>query len=88
MTTMSQDVRFGVRMLFRHPGHTLAAVFALALGIGLATAMFSIVYGVIFRGLPFPESERILHVENNNPSREQPSLEVYLHDYLDYKARQ
>ncbi|HEV2846243.1 MAG TPA: ABC transporter permease, partial [Thermoanaerobaculia bacterium] len=88
MTTLPQDVRFGVRMLFRHPGHTLAAVLALALGIGLATAMFSIVYGVIFRGLPFPESERILHVENNNPSREQPSLEVYLHDYLDYKTRQ
>lgn len=88
MTTLSQDVRFGVRMLIRHPGHTLAAVLALALGIGLATAMFSIVYGVMFRGLPFPESERILHVENNNPSREEPSLEVYLHDFLDYKARQ
>ncbi|HEX6898290.1 MAG TPA: ABC transporter permease [Thermoanaerobaculia bacterium] len=88
MTTMSQDVRFGVRMLFRHPGHTVAAVLALALGIGLATAMFSIVYGVMFRGLPFPESEKILHVENNNPSRDEPSLEVYLHDYLDYKARQ
>lgn len=88
MPTLSQDVRFGVRMLFRHPGHTVAAVLALALGIGLATAMFSIVYGVMFRGLPFPESEKILHVENNNPSRDQPSLEVYLHDYLDYKARQ
>ncbi|HEX9941406.1 MAG TPA: ABC transporter permease [Thermoanaerobaculia bacterium] len=88
MASLSQDVRFGVRLLFRNPGHSLAAVFALALGIGLATAMFSIVYGAMMRGLPVPEPERILHLENANPSRDEPSLEVFLHDFLDMRERQ
>jgi putative ABC transport system permease protein len=88
MTSLSQDVRFGFRLLFRNPGHTVAAVLALGLGIGLATAMFSIVYGVVFRGLPVPEADRILHVENANPSLDQPSLEVFLHDFLDFRERQ
>ena len=88
MTSWTRDVRFGVRMLFRNPGHTVAAVLALGLGIGLATAMFSIVYGVLFRGLPVPQADRILHIENNNPALDQPSLEVFLHDFLDYRERQ
>src|SRR5688572_1377057 len=88
MTSIGQDVRFGVRMLFRSPGVTLAAVLALGLGIGLATAMFSIVYGALIRGLPVPEPERLMHLENANPSREEPSLEVFLHDFLDYQERQ
>jgi hypothetical protein len=88
MASFRQDVRFGLRLLFRHPGHTLAAVIALGLGIGLATAMFSIVYGVAYRGLPVPEADRILHVENANPALDQPSLEVFLHDFLDIRERQ
>ncbi|HEV2851255.1 MAG TPA: ABC transporter permease [Thermoanaerobaculia bacterium] len=88
MASIGQDVRFGVRMLFRNPGVTLAAVLALGLGIGLATAMFSIVYGALIRGLPVPEPERLMHLENANPSREEPSLEVFLHDFLDWRERQ
>src|SRR6185295_7375918 len=88
MASFRQDVRFGLRLLFRNPGHTLAAVIALGLGIGLATAMFSIVYGVAYRGLPVPEADRIMHVENANPSLDQPSLEVFLHDFLDIRERQ
>jgi putative ABC transport system permease protein len=88
MASLSQDLRFGVRLLFRNPGHTLAAVLALGLGIGLATAMFSIVYGVLFRGLPVPEPDQILHIENANPALDQPSLEVFFHDFLDYRERQ
>lgn len=88
MTSIGEDVRFGVRMLFRSPGVTLAAVLALGLGIGLATAMFSIVYGAMIRGLPIPEPERLMHLENANPSREEPSLEVFLHDFLDWRERQ
>jgi predicted permease len=88
MTRLLRDLRFGFRMLAKTPGHTLAAVLALALGIGLSTAMFSIVYGVILRGLPFERSDRLLHIENNNPSKDQPSLEVYLPDFLAYRERQ
>ncbi|MES1244950.1 MAG: ABC transporter permease [Acidobacteriota bacterium] len=88
MTRIFRDLRFGFRMLAKTPGHTLAAVLALALGIGLSTAMFSIVYGAILRGLPFERSDRLMHVENNNPSKQQRSLEVYLPDFLVYRERQ
>jgi putative ABC transport system permease protein len=88
MTSLVRDLRFGFRMLAKTPGHTLAAVLALALGIGLATAMFSIVYGALLRGLPFERSERLMHLENNNPSKDQKSLEVYLPDFLAYRERQ
>ena len=88
MNGLARDLRFGFRMLARTPGHTLAAVLALALGLGLSTAMFSIVYGAVLRGLPFEESERLMHVENNNPSKDQRSLEVSQPDFLEYRERQ
>ncbi len=88
MSAVTRDLRFGLRLLFKNPGHTIAAILALALGIGLSTAMFSIVYGAIFRGLPFEEPERIMHLETANPSRDEPSREVFLHDFLDWQRRQ
>ncbi|HVR99382.1 MAG TPA: ABC transporter permease [Thermoanaerobaculia bacterium] len=88
MTPFVRDLRFSLRMLLKTPGHTAAAVAALALGLGLATGMFSIVYGVLLRGLPFEKSDRILHLECNNPSREQRSLEVFHQDYLEWHKRQ
>jgi putative ABC transport system permease protein len=88
MTGLARDLRYGIRMLAKNPGLSVAAVLAFALGIGLSTAMFSIVYGAILRGLPFEESERLMHVENNNPSKEQRSLEVFLQDYFEIRKRQ
>lgn len=88
MTPWMRDIRFSLRMLTKAPGHTAAAVVALALGLGLATGMFSIVYGILLRGLPFERSERILHLECNNPSQEQRSLEVFHLDYLEWRQRQ
>jgi putative ABC transport system permease protein len=88
MTGLARDLRYGIRMLAKNPGLSLAAVLAFALGIGLSTAMFSIVYGAILRGLPFEEPERLVHIENNNPSKDQQSLEVFLQDYVEIRKRQ
>ncbi|MGH9940005.1 MAG: ABC transporter permease, partial [Blastocatellia bacterium] len=52
--------RFGVRMLLKAPNFTLIAVFTLALGIGLSTAIFSVTYSVLLRALPYPDAERIV----------------------------
>ncbi|NIR46269.1 MAG: permease, partial [Gemmatimonadetes bacterium] len=64
------------------------SVLALALGIGLTTTMFSIVYGALHRGLPFEEAHRVMHLERNNLAEDIQSMEVTLHDYLDWREQQ
>ncbi len=73
MQTLWQDVRYGLRMLGKNPGLTAVAVLTLALGVGATTAIFSVVYGVLLRPLPYPDSNRIMAVSEitskGRPSR-------------------
>jgi putative ABC transport system permease protein len=55
-----QDVRYGVRMLDRNSGFAAVAVLTLALSIGVTTAIFSVVYGVLLRPLPYPNPQQII----------------------------
>src|SRR5688572_8743153 len=57
---LTQDVRFAARMLVRNPGFSAAAVGALAFGIGLAVAMFTIADTVLRRPLPLHEQDRVV----------------------------
>src|SRR5947209_13133490 len=59
---MMTDVRFAFRQLFKSPGFTFLAVLTLALGIGLNTAIFSLINDLFLRGLPFQQPARLLHV--------------------------
>jgi predicted permease len=59
---MIQDLRFGVRMLWKNPGFTLIAAFTLALGIGASTAIFSAVNPILFKPLPYPHGERVMMI--------------------------
>src|SRR5262249_49225143 len=58
--TVSQDIRCGLRILRKNPGFALTAIFMLALGIGVNTAIFSLVYGALLRPLPYQNGGRLV----------------------------
>ncbi len=87
-TGLLRDLRFGWRALWRNPGSTAMAVIALALGIGLTTVMFSIIYGTLLRGLPFPDGDRIAGVMESNPSHGVDQQDMSMHDFFAYRDGQ
>ncbi len=62
METLIQDVRYALRQMGKRPGFTAVVVVTLALGIGAATAIFSVVYGVLLRPLPYSDPSRIMAI--------------------------
>ena len=64
-----QDVRATARLMRKQPFFTAGVLVMLALGIGATTAIFSVVYGVLLKPLPFPEPDRIVQVYGSVPAR-------------------
>ncbi|HUP43849.1 MAG TPA: ABC transporter permease, partial [Thermoanaerobaculia bacterium] len=87
MDELFQTLRWSVRSLRRSPALSAVSILALALGIGLTTAMYSIVHGAL-ADLPIEEADRLMHLERNHPAQGIDSLEVTIHDFLDWRERQ
>ncbi len=85
---MISDLRFAVRQLLKSPGFTLLALITLALGIGLNTAIFSLINDLFLRGLPFKESGRVLHMYSNAKDRNALEIAVSAPRYQHYRDGQ
>ena len=76
MNSLLQDVRFALRQMRRERAFTVVVVATLALAIGATTAVFSVVYQVLLRPLPYPAPERILRLFQSEPQRERLGVTV------------
>jgi len=72
ISDLLQDIRFGLRLLRRSPVFTLVAVSSLALGIGGAAAVFSLLNAIVFRSLPVAEPDRLFVAERHRPDEMSP----------------
>src|SRR2546429_6784101 len=83
---MLDDLRFALRQLVKNPSVTIVAIFALALGIGANTAIFSFVNAVLLRPLPYPDADKLIVLRERSNAFERGSV-GYM-NWLDWHAAQ
>src|SRR5688572_18459364 len=84
---MLHDLRFAIRALRRSPAFAASAILALALGIGANTAVFSVVYAVLLKPLPYAEPARLVKLSEFNQSEGRDSGRVSRGTFVDWRAR-
>jgi len=89
MRTTWQDFRNGVRTLTRSPGYAAVMVFTLSLGVGATTAIFSVVNGVLLRPLSYPQSDRLVSIQEHISSLadKYPVLPVSARHFIEWQQR-
>ena len=88
MRSLWQDLLLSMRTLRKEPASAVITAITLALGIGLCTISFSLVYGVFLRGLDVPEPERLTLIYRTNPSLDQDFIWPNVHDFHDWREQQ
>jgi putative ABC transport system permease protein len=87
MESLLQDLRYGFRILFRHPGFTVIAVLSLSLGIGANSTIFSVIHTVMLRPLPYKDRERLVAIFETNLEQGQPKGWVATSNFFDWKRQ-
>jgi len=87
METLIQDVRFALRSLRRTPGFTLIVIAVMALGIGVNSLIYTVVRGILFADLPFPQPERVVTIEVSNHKRPADRTNMSMPDLRDVMDR-
>src|SRR3989449_8517806 len=82
------DLKFALRQLRKSPAFTAIAVITLAIGIGLNTAIFSLINDLFLRGLPFKEPSRVVHLYGGDKSRDLVDLGISAPRYQLYRDGQ
>ena len=85
--SFGQDMRYAVRILRKDPGFTLVALLTLALGIGVNTAIFSVIYGVLIRPLPFKDGDRMIVVKQRAPIAGLENVPFSVKEIADYREQ-
>src|SRR5262249_14950043 len=84
---MIQDLRYAIRLMIRKPGLTLIAVATLAVGVGLNSAIFSVVNSVILRPLPYKDAERLVQIWSRDTREGGENGVVSPADFLDWREQ-
>src|SRR5262245_51183507 len=87
LTTMAHDLKYGVRLMRRTPGFAAAAILTIALGISATTTMFSVVYGVVLKPLPYGNPDRLVNIWSTAVSRGFSRAYVGMANVYDFRAR-
>jgi putative ABC transport system permease protein len=87
MKAFWKNLRYGFRLLWKTPALTAVTILSLAFGIGATTAIFSVVYGVLFNPLPYPESAQLVRLWESNLAEGYDRFGISPLNFLDWKAR-
>lgn len=87
LSELRQDLAYGLRTLRRAPTFTITAILTIALGVGANTAIFSVVHGIVFKPLPFPQPEQLVRVWSANPGADSRRAPVSPVDLDDWRAQ-